>query len=190
MSRPCLDDRRGVGVRLRSAVFGCLLGLALAGAWVAGARALDPAPDQDALVTLAQLVETEHRRVDLLVEQGRHTEAIAALDALVVGPWPATARTGEAGLWIRHDAVGRLVRLELDHGAGDASRLERLRAQVSERLEDAGGGVVPNAFTARLAGLEGELHERLGEDDEALKSYGRALDMNKILLDALVKETP
>ena len=68
MSRPCLDDRRGVGVRLRSAVFGCLLGLALAGAWVAGARALDPAPDQDALVTLAQLVETEHRRVDLLVD--------------------------------------------------------------------------------------------------------------------------
>ena len=142
------------------------------------------------LVTLAQLVETEHRRVDLLVEAGDRAAAIAALESLADGPWPSQARAGEAAVWMRHDVVGRLIRLELDGTDGAPPKPDALLARTQARLGGRDGEVAPNAFTARLAGLQGELYERAERDADALASYGAALEMNRLLLDALMKEQP
>lgn len=165
----------------------CALVLATGGR----ARTFAPPPDGEALVALAQLVETEHRRVDLLVAGGRHEDAIEALDRLAGGAWPAFDQVGEAGMWLRHDTVGRLVRLELDHGQPTRPRIDALLAETGARLEDARTrSSRPDAFSARLAGLRGELFERIDEDDRALQSYATALEMNRFLLDALLEARP
>jgi len=169
---------------------GLVVGMALAWAMTGKAQDVKPPQDRDALVTLAQLVETEHRRVDLLLKAGDHTGAIRALEALADGAWPSQDRAGEAAVWMRHDVIGRLVRLELDQVDGAPARSDALIARTENRLGDDDGLIAPNAFTARLAGLQGELLERVDRDADALESYGIALEMNRSLLDALIKEQP
>lgn len=171
-------------------VCGVVAGIVLAWTMTGNARDARPPQDRDALVALAQLVETEHRRVDLLVKAGDRAGAIRALEQLADGAWPSQERAGEAAVWMRHDVVGRLVRLELDDTTGVPPDLETLLTRITRRLDDGGGELPPNAFTARLAGLQGELLERVDRDQAALASYEIALDMNRLLLDALIKETP
>ena len=168
---------------------GLVAGIALAWTMTGNARDARPPQDRDALVALAQLVETEHRRVDLLVKAGDHAGAIRALEQLADGTWPSQARAGEAAVWMRHDVVGRLIRLELDQTEAVPTGFDALLARTERRLDD-DGALAPNAFTARLAGLQGELLERADRDAAALESYEIALEMNRLLLDALIKEQP
>jgi hypothetical protein len=169
-------------------ICGLVVGVVLAWTMTGKARDARPPQDRDALVALAQLVETEHRRVDLLVKAGDRAGAIRALEQIADGAWPSEERAGEAAVWMRHDVVGRLVRLELDDTPAVPPHLEALLGRITRRLNDGGGDLPPNAFTARLAGLQGELLERAGRDQAALASYEVALDMNRLLLDALIKE--
>ena len=45
----------------------------------------------------------------------------------------------------------------------------------------------PNPFTARLVAIKGEIYEQLNRDDDALTAYEEALDLNRSLLDELLK---
>ena len=63
-------------------VCGVVAGIVLAWTMTGNARDARPPQDRDALVALAQLVETEHRRVDLLVKAGDRAGAIRALEQL------------------------------------------------------------------------------------------------------------
>jgi hypothetical protein len=152
-----------------------LVGLAQAGR-------LAPAQPQ-ALVALAQLVETEHRRVDLLIERGDVAAAIAALEALRAERWPTREEGGDMALQIRHDVYGRLVRLRLDYPDVDTKPDADLLAIADEGLGNDWREIDTNPFTARLVALRGEILELLDRDDEALGAYEHALDMNEILLD-------
>ena len=122
---------------------GLVAGIALAWTMTGNARDARPPQDRDALVALAQLVETEHRRVDLLVKAGDHAGAIRALEQLADGTWPSQARAGEAAVWMRHDVVGRLIRLELDQTEAVPTGFDALLARTERRLDDDGA---PDAF--------------------------------------------
>ena len=142
------------------------------------------APERPAvLVALAQLLETEHRRVDLLLERGDVAGAIAALESLREQRWPSLDEAGEAAVQMKHDVYGRLLRLRLDHPEVDAKDPEALLAIAREGLGDGYRDLDVNPFTARLVALQGEVFERLDRDDDALGVYEQALEMNRLLLD-------
>lgn len=152
-----------------------LVGLAQAGR-------LSPARPE-ALVALAQLVEVEHHRIDLLVERGDIAGAIAALEALLAQPWPSREDAGDLGAELRHDVAGRLVRLRLDHPDVDARSDDELLATIDTALGTDWREVDANPFTARLVALRGEVLEQAGRDGDALGAYESALELNRVLLD-------
>jgi cytochrome c-type biogenesis protein CcmH/NrfG len=158
-----------------------LLGAVLAVVGLAQAGRLAP-ERPDALVALGQLLEAEHRRVDLLLERGDVEQAVAALEGLRGGPWPSVDDGGEAAVQLRHDAYGRLVRLRLDNPTVDPKSADDMLALLDEGLGDE-GDLEPSPFTARLWALRGEVLEEMGRDDEALGAYEKALEINRMLLE-------
>jgi tetratricopeptide (TPR) repeat protein len=173
------------GSRVRSwltLLGGLVLGAALMLVGLAQAGRLVPERPR-ALVALGQLLDGEHRRVDLLLEQGDIAGAIAALEALREQRWPTVEEGGEAALQMRHDVYGRLLRLRLDHPEVDSISPEALLEIATEGLGEAYDALDVNPFTARLVALRGEVLERLDRDDDALGMYEEALDMNRVLLE-------
>lgn len=142
----------------------------------------------EALVALGQLMDTEHRRVDLLLEKGDVAGAIEALEDLREGKWPDRDQGGDAAVQLRHDAYGRLLRLRIDHPKVDPKSAQELLTMLDEGLGVEADLVPDNVFTARVVAIRGELLEGLGRDDDALLAYERALDINRGLLDDLLNE--
>jgi tetratricopeptide (TPR) repeat protein len=165
-----------------SLLAGLLLGALLMLVSLAQAGRLAPPPRPEVLVALAQNLEVEHQRVDLLLKQKDLAGAVAALEALRRLEWPSRATAGEAADQLRHDAYGRLVRLRLDHPEVDPRTPEQLAELVREGLGDDYQSLTVNAFTARLVALRGEVAERRGDDEAALAAYEEALTMNRGLL--------
>jgi tetratricopeptide (TPR) repeat protein len=161
---------------------GLLLGAMLMLVGLAQAGRLVP-ERPDALVALGQLLETEHRRVDLLLERGDVAGAIAALEALRAQRWPSAEEGGEAAMQMKHDAYGRLLRLRLDHPDVDPKRPDALLEIATEGLGEEYDALDVNPFTARMVALQGEVFELLDRDDDALGVYEEALDMNRTLLE-------
>jgi hypothetical protein len=170
-----------------------LLGFVLGGGTMlvglAQAGRLAPARP-DVLVALAQMVEVESRRVDLLVERDDIAGAIAVLEQLRKQRWPSRTDAGDVGEQLRHDVYGRLVRLRLDHPDIDPVADAELLKLVDEGLGGDYRDVETNPFTARLVALRGELLEEVGDDDRALMAYEEALGMNSALLDRELAEGP
>ena len=182
-----------LGPRLRSlggVALGLVLGVALTLGGLAQAGKLQPPQDPEVLVALAQLLETEHLRVDLMLEQEDVGGAMKALEALTETEWPSRTLGGDASLLLRHDLYGRLLRLRLDHPDVDPLPSERLLSLVDEGLGREWEQLDANPFTARLLGLRGEVLETLDCDDEALAAYEAALGMNRTVLDELMKDAP
>ncbi len=173
--------------RIWSMLAGLVLGVALTLVGLANAGRLRPPEDPEVLVALGQLVEAEHRRVDLMVEQGDIEGAIEALETLRGTDWPTRKRGGDASLLLRHDVYGELVRLRLDYPEIDPVDGKVLLEIIDEGLGDDYELVDPNPFTARLVALKGEVLETLDRDEEALDAYEEALDMNRVVLDELLE---
>jgi hypothetical protein len=160
---------------------GLLVGVALTlGGWAHAQRFRPSKPE--VLVALAQLLDAEHQRVDLLLRRGDVAGAIAALESLRTTTWPTLEEGGDAAVQLRHDAWGRLLRLRLDHPEVDPQSLEELLAIADEGLRDA-DRVEDNPFTARLFALRGEMLALEAKDHEALADFERALEINRVLLD-------
>lgn len=171
-------------------VLGLVLGVALTVVGLAQAGKLRPAEDPEVLVALGQLLETEHLRVDLMIEKGDTAGAIKALENLTATQWPTRKRGGDASVLLRHDLYGRLIRLRLDHPDIDPKPADALLRMADEGLGSEYDKLDPNPFTARLVGIKAELLEQAGRDDEALLMYEEALDMNRTVLDELMGEGP
>lgn len=144
--------------------------------------------EPETVVALGQLLDAEHRRIDLLLERGDVAGAIAALEALRGQPWPDHEAGGDVGITLRHDVYGRLLRLRLDHPEVSSPDVSPVQPQALLDLADEGLGeswrdVDPNPFTARLTALRGEVLEALDRDDDALTAYEAALEMNRVLLE-------
>ncbi len=164
-----------------SLLAGLVLGAVLMLVGLAQAGRLAPARPE-LLVALAQTLEVEHQRVDLLLAQKDVAGAIAALERLRGTAWPDRAAAGDAGEQLRHDVYGRLLRLRLDHPKVDPRTPDQLAAIAQEGLGDDYKSLEINAFTARLVAIRGELAELRGDDDAALAAYDEALTMNRGLL--------
>jgi hypothetical protein len=167
-----------------SLLAGLVLGACIMLVSLAQAGRLAPPPKPEVLVALAQTLETEHARVDLLLKQKDVAGAIAALEQLRTREWPTRADAGETADQLRHDVYGRLVRLRVDHPKVDPRTPEQLGELVREGLGDDYKTLAVNAFTARLVALRGEVAELRGDDDAALTAYDEALTMNRGLLQA------
>lgn len=176
-----------MSTRWATLVLGFVLGGGSMLVGLAQAGRLAPARP-DVLVALAQMVEVESRRVDLLIEREDIAGAIAALESLRKQRWPSREDAGDVGEQLRHDVFGRLVRLRLDHPDVDPVGDAELLKLVDEGLGDSYRDVETNPFTARLVALRGELLEEVGDDDRALAAYEEALDMNSALLDRELAE--
>lgn len=169
-------------------VAGVLLGGFLTVVGIASAGKLTPPKDPEVLVTLGQLLETEHRRIDLMLENGDLPGAIKALEDLRVAQWPSRELGGDASVLLRHDVYGRLLRLRLDNPKVDPKSPAQLLKIAEEGLGKDYDQLDANPFTARLVAMRGEILERLDRDDEALTAYEEALDMNRTLLDELLEQ--
>lgn len=146
-------------------------------------------PDRpEVLVALGQLLDAEHRRIDLLEERGDWAGAIGALEELRKQTWPSLEEGGEAAVQMRHDVYGRLLRLRLDHPDVDPKSPEELLPVLREGLGEDVERLPANPFTARLIAIQGEIFEELGRDDDALGAYERALELNRVLLEAELGE--
>lgn len=176
--------------QIATLVTGVVLGVGLTLVTNSFAGPMKPPSNPEALVALAQLMDTEHRRVDLLLEKGDVAGAIGALEELRKEKWPDREQGGDAAIQLRHDAYGRLVRLRIDHPTVDTKTADELLSILDEGLGVEADLVPDNVFTARLVAIRGELFESLGRDDDALLAYERALDINRGLLDDLLSETP
>jgi hypothetical protein len=159
-----------------------LVGLAQAGR-------ISPA-QPDALVALAQIVEVENRRVDVLLERDDAAGAIAALEAMRAQRWLDRAEGGDVAVELRHDVYGRLLRLRLDYPDVETVSDETLLVVADEGLGPEWRELDHNPFTARLVALRGEVLEALGRDDDALGAYEAALDINRTLLERTLGEAP
>jgi hypothetical protein len=180
---------RGRARGLLPLALGMLLGALAMLVGLAQAGRLTPR-EPEVVVALGQLLDAEHRRVDLLIERGDVAGAIAALEALRRQPWPDHATGGDVGMQLRHDVYGRLLRLRLDHP--DVSPVEpaALLELADEGLGAEARDVDTNPFTARLTAQRGEVLERLDRDDDALGAYEAALEMNRVLLERELQESP
>lgn len=178
-----------MNMRWMTLALGFVLGGASMLVGLAQAGRLAPARP-DVLVALAQLVEVESRRVDLMIEREDIAGAIAALEALRQQKWPSRDDAGDLGEQLRHDVFGRLVRLRLDYPDVDPVSDDKLLAILDEGLGKDYRQVETNPFTARLVAMRGELLEGLGDDERALGAYEEALDMNRELLDRELAEGP
>ncbi len=142
------------------------------------------APERPAaLVALGQMLEAEHRRVDLLLSRDEIPGAIEALEELRGYRWPSRMEGGDEAIMLKHDVYGRLLRLRLDHPDVDPKQPKQLLATMEEGLSEDYKELDVNPFTSRLVALRGEVLERLKQDDDALTAYEEALNMNRILLD-------
>ncbi len=181
------EPRRGRS--LLPVVLGMMLGALAMLVGLAQAGRLSPRKPE-VVVALGQLLEAEHRRVSLLVERGDIAGAIEVLEALRKQPWPDRETGGDVGKQLRHDVYGRLLRLRLDHPkvlpVGPAALLEL----ADEGLGSDALDVDTNPFTARLTALRGEVLEQLDRDDDALTAYEAALEMNRVLLERELQESP
>ncbi len=176
------DLVRTFGLLATGLVLGTLL--TLGGLAVAGK--LKPPSEAAALVALAQSVEASDKMIDIQIERGDIAGAIATLELLRAQPWPNRERGGDAGVQIRHDAYGRLLRLRLDNPKVDGKSPADLLEIADEGLGREWELLDANPFTARLLALRAEVLEQLGRDDDALLDYQRALDMNRDLLDEVM----
>lgn len=173
---------RSLGLIATGLILGSVMtlgGLALAGK-------LKPPGEPAALVALAQTVEATDKTVDIKLARGDVAGAVVALEQLRSQPWPNRERGGDAGVQIRHDAYGRLLRLRLDNPQVDVKTAEQLLEIADEGLGREWELLDPNPFTARLLALRGEVLQQLGRDDDALLDYERALDMNRDLLEEVM----
>lgn len=168
---------------------GMLLGALAMLVGLAQAGRLAPSEPQ-AVVALGQLLDAEHRRVDVLLERGDVAGAIEALEALRQQSWPDREAGGDLALTLRHDVYGRLLRLRLDHPTVAAVSAAELVALADEGLGEGYREVDTNPFTARLVALRGEVLEQLERDDDALTAYEEALEMNRILLQRELEDAP
>ncbi|MCH9684322.1 MAG: hypothetical protein K0V04_23005 [Deltaproteobacteria bacterium] len=159
-----------------------LVGLAQAGRLAPG--------QPDKVVALGQLLDAEHRRVDLLVERDDVAGAIAALDALREQQWLDRESGGDVAVQLRHDVYGRLLRLRIDNPKVAPVPAAALLDIADEGLGEEYRDVDTNPFTARLAALRGEILEQLDRDDDALTAYEEALEMNRVLLERELEENP
>jgi tetratricopeptide (TPR) repeat protein len=165
-----------------SLLAGLMLGACLMLVGLAQAGRLAPPPNPAVLVALAQDLEVEHKKVDVLLGKKDYAGAIATLESVRKQDWPTRAVAGEAAEQLRHDIYGRLIRLRLDHPEVDARTPAQLDELVREGLGDDYTSLQVNAFTARLVALRGEVAEKRGDDDAALTAYDEALTMNRGLL--------
>ncbi|MCX4241439.1 tetratricopeptide repeat protein [Paraliomyxa miuraensis] len=177
--------RRGKG--LLPLALGMVLGALAMLVGLAEAGRLKPREPQT-VVALGQLLDAEHRRVDLMLERGDMAGAIEALEALREQPWPDHEAGGDVGMQLRHDVYGRLLRLRLDHPEVLPVEPQALLRIAEEGLGESYRELDINPFTARLAALRGEVLEQLDRDDDALAAYVEALDMNSALLDRELAE--
>jgi hypothetical protein len=176
------ERARGLRSRLLTLACGFMLGALTMLVGLAQAGKLAPSRP-DALVALAQTVEVEHRRVDLLLERDDVAGAIALLEDLRKQPWLSREEGGDVAVELRHDVYGRLVRLRLDHPDVDPIGDDALLGIAAEGLGDDYRDLDTNPFTARLVALRGEILEGLDRDDDALGAYEEALEMNRTLLE-------
>ena len=183
-------SRRARGLRrLLPVALGMMIGALAMLVGLAQAGRLAPSRPET-VVALGQLLDAEHRRVDLLLEQGDVAGAIAALEALREHGWPSHEAGGDLALTLRHDVYGRLLRLRLDNPEIDPVTPEGLLVRADEGLGEGYQEIDTNPFTARLVALRGEVLERLERDDDALTAYEEALEMNRILLDRELEGEP
>ncbi len=165
---------------------GVVLGVVLTFGGFALAGKLRPPDEPQALIALAQTVDTTDKQVDVLLARGDVAGAVASLERLRTTSWPGRDRGGDACVQIRHDTYGRLLRLRLDNPQVDAKSTQELLALSEEGLGREWELLDPNPFTAHLLSMRGEILEQLGRDDEALLVYQQALDMNRDLLDEIM----
>lgn len=187
---PSPAPRRSRGRGLLGVALGMVLGALAMLVGLAQAGRLSPREPQT-VVALGQLLDAEHRRIDLMLERGDVAGAIAALEALRGEPWPDHEAGGDVGMQLRHDVYGRLLRLRLDHPEVSPVEPAALLQLADEGLGEGYRDVDTNPFTARLTALRGEVLERLDRDDDALTAYEEALEMNRVLLEReLAEEDP
>ncbi len=171
-----------VALGMMLGAFAMLVGLAQAGRL---------APSQpETVVALGQLLDAEHRRVDLMLEGDDIAGAIEALESLREQTWPDREEGGDLGLQLRHDIYGRLLRLRIDNPDVSPVDADALLEIADEGLGEEYRDVDTNPFTARLTALRGEVLEQLERDDDALTAYEEALEMNRILLERELSEDP
>lgn len=194
MSRASTNAERTASLRPRARgwlplALGMLLGALAMLVGLAQAGRLTP-KQPEVVVALGQLLDAEHRRVDLMLERGDVAGAIAALEALRKEPWPDHVAGGDVGVQLRHDVYGRLLRLRLDNPEVSPVEPAALLELADEGLGPEWRDVDTNPFTARLTAQRGEVLERLDRDDDALGAYESALEMNRVLLERELQETP
>jgi hypothetical protein len=192
MTRASTTHARSASSRARpwlSLALGMVIGALAMLVGLAQAGRLTP-KEPEVVVALGQLLDAEHRRVDLMLARGDVAGAIAALEALREQPWPDHETGGDVGVQLRHDVYGRLLRLRLDHPDVAPVEPAALLVLADEGLGPDALDVDTNPFTARLTALRGEVLERLDRDDDALGAYEAALEMNRVLLERELQESP